>query len=475
MTLSRPAAFPGGRVLAGWWKHLATWKPQSLWIGSISLERVEALCSIHQDEPLSPLENAVLNRLEVPTSAELLNQGLGIGQFLVGRVLAKLDQKQAVARTGQEWALTELGMQSRQSNSLPGRRVERRSFWFVGDSEGSGPQAFVAPAIPGAFQPVESTRFNRRSLEALLESAAQKSEWKSRRGFPLDVESIVAPDPTQGANDLSALERLVIVHPYRLQAALITYTNDAGAQAVAAFAYQEHGWALGSAPVFDVEAGWNELFPTLQLDPTEEVVTDAWRKWLAQRGFTDQALGHYRLIRHPERVGVVPPAELPDVLGAPRGDLARGEAWLILQEGPLRRAIPLEAAPRTEPGNSVSSRQAQRFRLPYARLSEALDQLHVQSRCAVRFRMPLDADTEPILVDSLDCLDDAVRGQRADAQFGPDLTHRLMMATVDSNFDAAVDLFEPRVGFEQHQMTMRPTSGVEVRHGAGQIFRQMEE
>ena len=281
MTLSRPAAFPGGRVLAGWWKHLATWKPQSLWIGSISLERVEALCSIHQNEPLAPLEYAVLNGLETPTSAAVLNQHLGVGQFLVGRILAKLDQKRAVARNGQEWALTELGMQSRQSNSLPGRRVERRSFWFVADLEGSASRAFVTPTNPGAFQPVESNRFNRGSLEALLEGAARKPEWKRKRGFPLDVESIVAPDSTQASNDLSAWEKLVIVHPYRLQAALITYTRDTGEQAVAAFSYQDHGWTLGAAPVFDVEASWNELFPTLQLNPDEDVVMDAWRKWLA--------------------------------------------------------------------------------------------------------------------------------------------------------------------------------------------------
>ena len=354
MTLSRPAAFPGGRVLAGWWKHLATWRPQSLWIGSISLERVEALCSVHQLEPLAPLEYAILNNLEIPTSAEVLNQRLGVGQFLTGRVLAKLDEKKAVVRNGQEWALTDLGMQARRNNSLPGRRVERRSFWFVADLEDAASQAFLTPAIPGAFEPVESNRFNRGSLEALLVSAERKPEWKKRRGFPLDVESIVAPDPAQGAIDLSAWEKLVIVHPYRLQAALITYTRDSGAQAVAAFSYQEHGWALAAAPVFDVEAGWNELFPTLKLDPDEDVLTDAWRRWLAQRGLTDQTLDHYQLIRHAERVGVVPPADFPDVLGAPRGDLARGEAWLILQEGPLRRAMPLQPAPRTELGNTTT-------------------------------------------------------------------------------------------------------------------------
>jgi hypothetical protein len=347
MTFPKPAAFPGGRVLAGWWKQLATWRPQSLWIGSIALERVEALCSVHQDEPLGPLDDVLLANLEVPTAAEVLNQRLGVGQVLLARMLAKLEHKKAVVRNGQGWSLTELGARARQCHMLTGRSVERRSFWFVADLEGSAPQAFVTPANPGAFQAVESTRFNRGSLEALLESVERKTEWKIARGFPLEVESIVAPEPASATNDLAAWEKIVIVHPYRLQAALISYRRDKGELAVAAFPYQEHGWALGASPVFDVEASWNELFPNLQMEPGEAVVTEAWRRWLAQRGMTDQSLDHYQLITRAERIGVVPTTDLPDGLGAPRGDLARGEAWLILQEGPLRRAMPMELVQRT--------------------------------------------------------------------------------------------------------------------------------
>ena len=174
-------------------------------------------------------------------------------------------------------------------------------------------------------------------------------EWKRTCGFPLEVEAIIAPEAASPANALAAWEKIVIVHPYRLQAALITYTRQTGERAVAAFPYQEHGWSLGATPVFDLTAPWEEVFPTLPLEPTEQGLTDAWRKWLAQRGFTGPALDQYRLARHAERIGVVPPADVPDVLGAPRGDLARGEAWLILQEGPLRRAMPMELEPIVRP------------------------------------------------------------------------------------------------------------------------------
>jgi hypothetical protein len=353
MTFPRAAAFPGGRILAGWWKQLAAWRPQSLWIGSIALERVEALCSIRQSEPLAPLDGILLASLDthVPTETSLLDRRLGVGQVLLGRLLAKLEHHGTVTGNGQGWVLTEAGMRARQNSTLPGSRVERRSFWFVAELDDSKSQSFVVPTTPGTFQPVESNRIDRGSLESLLTCVQKDKTWKQARGFPLEVESIITPEGTYESNDLAAWEKIVIVHPYRLQAALITYRKESGNPGLAAFPYQEHGWSLGVRPAFDLAATWQEVFRHLPLEPAEEIVVEAWRKWLAQRGMTGPAMDRYRLERHAERIGVVHPAGLPDVLGAPRGDLARGEAWLILQDGHLRRAMPMEMESLARPAD----------------------------------------------------------------------------------------------------------------------------
>src|SRR5262245_37134612 len=88
--------------------------------------------------------------------------------------------------------------------------------------------------------------------------------------------------------------------------------------------------------------------------------------------------------------------------------------------------------------------QLQRLRLPQARLDERLEELHVERRRALRLGVPLDADAEPVGVGRFDGLDDAVGGEGADAEAGARLADRLVVAAVDADFTAAVDLVEAR-------------------------------
>jgi hypothetical protein len=353
MTFPRPAAFPGGRVLAGWWKQLAPWRPQSLWLGSLILERTEALCSIRHSAPLPPLDSHLLKTLSErqATDISVLTRRLGVTDVLLTRLLIKLEQKRIVGRSASGWQLTEAGAEARRQNLLPGERLERRSFWFLCDPQDSGKAAFVNPAQPGAFQPVEANRIHRGSLEALLQSSRRDAEWKRQRAFPLEIDSIIVPESSATNDDLAAWEKVVVVHPHWLQAALIAYVRESGQPGVAAFSYQEHGWALGALPVFDLAASWKEIFPGLPVEPDEATITEAWRKWLNQRGLASQALERCQLVRRDGRIGVISLEQAPDIVGGPRGDLARGEAWLVLYEGPLKRVMPLEAQPLTKTAN----------------------------------------------------------------------------------------------------------------------------
>lgn len=353
MTLPRPAAFPGGRVLAGWWKQLSNWRPQALWIGSISLERVEAFCQIHHVLPLTPLDGTVLSSLnaESPVETALLDKSWGLGTALLDRLLGRLAGQGTVARSGRGWTLTEKGVRARRDRAMPSLRAERRAFWFLADLQDPQTRTFVVPSTTAFFQSVESNQIDGRSLEALRGCARKDAEWKKSRGFPLDVESVLVPEGRGPSSGRADWERIVVVHPYRVQAALISYVRSSGNLGVAAFPYQEHGWTLAPTPVFDLAVGWEEVFSRLPLTPGDDELANTWQRWLAQRGMSGPVVERYRLERQGARIFVLPPNDAPDVLGGPRSDLTRGEAWLILGEGGLRRAVLLESEPAARPAD----------------------------------------------------------------------------------------------------------------------------
>ena len=249
--------------------------------------------------------------------------------------------------SGQGWTLTEKGFEPRESHALPS--PGERAFWFLSDLEDSQTRTLIVPSTTAVFQSVESNQISRRSLEALYGCTGKDFKWKKARGFPLDVESVLVPERTNPSSGRADWERIVVVHPYRLQAALISYVRSSGQTAVAAFPYQEHGWSLASTPVFDLSSSWDEAFPQLPLIPADDMLAQAWQKWLAQRGVTGATADQYRIERQGDRVFVLPPQGAPDVLGGTRGDLSRGEAWLILHEGSLRRALLLEPEPAVRP------------------------------------------------------------------------------------------------------------------------------
>src|SRR5262249_39925937 len=155
---------------AGWWKQLAPWRPQSLWIGSLVLERVEALCSIEHAEPLAPLDNLLLTNLSARqmTDGAALVRRLGIGEVLLNRLLGRLERHGIVGKDSSHWQLTDAGAAAQQSKLLPGQRHERRAFWFIGDLLDNSHTEFVALSNPGALQPAEASRLHSGSLEGLL-------------------------------------------------------------------------------------------------------------------------------------------------------------------------------------------------------------------------------------------------------------------------------------------------------------------
>jgi hypothetical protein len=77
--------------------------------------------------------------------------------------------------------------------------------------------------------------------------------------------------------------------------------------------------------------------------------------------------------------------------------------------------------------------------LPDASLDETFEELHVQCGGGIGFRLPLDADAEPVGINGLNGFDHAIRRQGAGAELVAYLTYSLVMIAVYADFSAAVD------------------------------------
>src|SRR5439155_6920367 len=63
MTAVSALAFPGSRILAGWWKQLAPFQPRKLWVGHLFIHHVEALVTLSRDSCCDDLTRFVLKAL----------------------------------------------------------------------------------------------------------------------------------------------------------------------------------------------------------------------------------------------------------------------------------------------------------------------------------------------------------------------------------------------------------------------------
>jgi hypothetical protein len=275
MTLPRPVAFPGGRVLSGWWKQLAAWQPRFLWMGAIGMERLEALCEVVGAEPLAPLDRGLLGRLHptTPLPISSLDRMLGLGPALLEGLLGRLERCGAVRRDHAGWLRTPFGHAALDSGALPTARPERRAFWFLAGPGADGLRSFIAPFDASAFQPVDASPVSSRSLDSLKWAIGQEPLWKRRRGFPEDVQGILTH--SGGRLENGAWERIAVVSPHRLQAVIVACTI-AGGPGLAFFPYQEHGWSLAARPVIELAAPWQEVFPDFHDYPSGVLFAVVW-------------------------------------------------------------------------------------------------------------------------------------------------------------------------------------------------------
>jgi hypothetical protein len=323
-------AFPGSRILAGWWRQLAPFQPRLFWIARLHLARIEALVRLNRRQPLDAFTALVLRALmlgEAPP-LEQIDERLRLGRQLLCRVLDGL-QRDGLARSERgRWTATPLAEEALRRGYSSRTVPERRSFFFVIDAAGprfislDGGLVMPQPLAPDADV----------DLTVLKECLAKPDEWKRRRNFPVEVEGL--------AESGEEWERVAVLDGCSLLAAIILV--GAGAEErLLGFAVQPEGWRLEPEPAFSLGADWRETLPGLD-DPPREQWLQSWLGWCQPRGLSRTDSEACRLERQQWRLRVVAAQTLFGKLRAARSEALKGETWLLAGQGERRAAAQVE-------------------------------------------------------------------------------------------------------------------------------------
>jgi hypothetical protein len=351
MTAGSPLVFPGGRVVAGWWRQLAPSHPRGLWLGHFLLHRVEALLEVTHAAGLDRFNRLLLRALALAPNQTVpdLDARLHLGPQVLGRALSQL-QAEGLAEPGAGggWASTDLARVALDQGQYPRTGPERRVFHFVDrprDPRGAPPAPPLLPLrLPaGSASPApEGWSFDPGWLDACLR---QPEGWKLEHGFPVEARRVLGPEQVNGGpvpgpapgTPEPDWQRVILDRPEHLYALVVLTGEEAGGERLLGFAVRQEGWVLQAAPpAFALGPDWRDLFPQLGDEAPLDAWRQAWRVWCQPRGLPPAEVEACTLERHDHRMRVVAPRRLVERLRAARSDAFKGEAWLLAGTGNLR-------------------------------------------------------------------------------------------------------------------------------------------
>jgi hypothetical protein len=360
MTGASSLAFPASRKLAGWWRQLAPYHPEKIWVGHLVLHHVEALVRSSQARRLDRISHFLLKALALsepawgssPATLHHLDTRLHLGRQMLHQALRALETEK-LAQGGPEgnWTLTSLGRQALEHREYPQVGYQRHIFHFIDQGSEAGQthrlQFLDLHNSTGISWPAaEGVEFDVGLLQACLR---QSENWKRKHGFPLDAQEILAleseapANPALGTEQPPSWQRVVVDRPERVLALLLAARGSDGTGQLLALAIRQDGWLLQSGiPLFRLGPGWREFFPDLTVEPALDAWRQTWRAWCEPRGIPANEIIACILERQGERLRVMIPHHLMERLRATRSDALKGETWLLAGEGPIRPAVLVE-------------------------------------------------------------------------------------------------------------------------------------
>lgn len=342
-------AFPDSRTLAGWWRHLAPWQPQELWVGHLLLHHVEALVRVVRRARLAEFDRHLLDAVAlgpqpVPTPAPNgvapgvslsdLTAVLHLEAALVRESLLPLERQGLIARgpapRAEAWHLTPLGRQARERAVYPSMTSERRSFHFV-QAAADQPACFLSLACLGG-RPCPAPAGWTFDPEHLRAAVCRPPEWKERHGFPTEVMDVLSFGP-EGSVDpaVATWDAVILAHAEHPALALVRTAGSATQQPrFLGFSASPEGWGLAASPCLTLgEEAAREALRGLLAEPPAEAWRQAWLAWARSRNVPAADAEACQL----ERAGACLSVRCKQLLPA-----IRGEVWLLAGDGPVRAA-----------------------------------------------------------------------------------------------------------------------------------------
>jgi hypothetical protein len=351
MSAALAPAWPGSRVLLGWWRELSARQPRQMRVGRLILHRVEALVRVCRFHALDRWQRSLLRlaSTRVPINGELINslKDLQIDQQILGQLVRELTAYGLLHRNGAgKWQMTPAGQTALETGTRADSQDQRRSFVFLDNTLLGLPPCFLP--FEGAWPHNHATvapetaacSFEVARLEACIR---QTPEWKTRYHFPSDVESLLLPEAGASAMDW----RRVVLDSVTPQwfVFLDSAPNDAETS-VAGFAAHSEDWKLDAKPAATLTDAWREEFPDVFQEPSPQQWRQAWRDWTQPRGLNMEDIEASRLERVDHRLVIHTPPRLIERLRSLRSDAIKQEAWLLAGEGRIRTAAQIELLPQ---------------------------------------------------------------------------------------------------------------------------------
>jgi hypothetical protein len=310
------------------------------------LHHVEALVRTARTARLDRFAAGVLRALSLGSPATLddLEPRLHLGRQVLAVALRELASAGLVEgdATGR-WQPTAAGREGLQTGSYPHTCHERRRFHFRDSGRPGQPPHFLRlngiPAAP--LPPPDSWCFDPDLLQACV---AREADWKQRHGFPAEVAEVVPPSALGAMSHAPPAWKGVIVD----RAEHLFVVLAAAGDELLGFAAETQGWTLRTPePVARLGPGWEEAFPDLAEEASEEHWRAAWRAWCYARGLPPEGTESCAFRREGHVVKVTAPREVVSRWRGRGSEAFRGEAWLLAGEGPLRAAAVAEVVEAT--------------------------------------------------------------------------------------------------------------------------------
>ncbi len=364
MTVPVALSFPGSRVLAGWWKELGVYHPQSLSVGHVVLHRLEAPVRAATAVTLDRLRALLIRflTLATPPGAEESLDALSLKPSFLAGMLQGL-ARDGLILLGEDgtWKPTPAGERALAEGRYEQAQEKRRVLAFLTALDGGTPH-FVnlleSPEAAGAIPAVEPA-FDPAAYYACF---TQTLEWKRRHGFPENLTATPSfsggTEPTSSAP--SDWRRVLVDHASQAVLALVQTVDARGMTGMLGFWIDPRGWVLHCArPAVRWRDGWRQVFPALR----DEIPAEAWRKtwheWCHPRGLPVADVERCSLIAPDHRLIVYASRRLIERLKALRSDALKGEAWLLAGEGAVRRSALLEVIEADQEGRPSTRSHSQ--------------------------------------------------------------------------------------------------------------------